>query len=67
MLKRIKVASRDLKILAKETIRALQGWTPYLKTMISHNGKEFALDRAISDKLNLDLYFAEPIIAGARI
>lgn len=45
MLKMVKVQSRDSKILAKETIRALESWKPYLKTMTSDNGKEFALHR----------------------
>jgi len=66
MLKMIKVQSRDSKILAKETIRALESWKPYLKTMTSDNGKEFALHRAISDKLNLNFYFAEPYHSWER-
>jgi len=66
MLKMIKVPSRDSKILTKETIRALQDWKPYLKTMTSDNGKEFALHRTISDKLNLDFYFAEPYDSWER-
>jgi len=66
MLKMIKVPSRDSKILTKETIRALQDWKPYLKTMTSDNGKEFALHRTISDKLNLDFYFAEPYHSWER-
>jgi len=66
MLKMIKVQSRDSKILTKETIRALESWKPYLKTMTSDNGKEFALHRTISDKLNLDFYFAEPYHSWER-
>jgi len=59
ILKMIKVESRNSKILAKETINTIQGWKPYLKAITSHKRKEFVLHRAISDKLNIDFFFAE--------
>ena len=66
MLKMKKVANRDAKSVSKATIELLEDWIPYLKTITSDNGKEFAFHKDISQELNVDFYFARPYHSWER-
>ncbi|MCW2119919.1 IS30 family transposase, partial [Flavobacterium sp. 7A] len=41
-------------------IDALQDWTPFIKTITSDNGKEFAQHQKVPEILEIDYYFAKP-------
>jgi IS30 family transposase len=49
MVKMVKVESKDARLVASQTMKALERWKPYLKTITSDNGKEFALHQLISE------------------
>ncbi len=66
MLKMVKVDSRDAGQVALKAIRTLRQWKPFLKTITSDNGKEFATHAAISKKLDIDFYFARPYHSWER-
>jgi len=63
-LKRLQ--SKDAKQLADKAIDCLQEWKPYLKTITSDNGKEFAEHQRIAKKLNIEFFFAEPYSSWQR-
>jgi IS30 family transposase len=66
MLKMKLLASKDSNELANQTIEILEEWQPYLKTMTSDNGKEFAEHEKISRALNVSYYFAKPYHSWER-
>lgn len=66
MVKLAKVESKDADIVANKTIEALNDWKPYLKTITSDNGKEFAFHQKISQELKVDFYFAKPYHSWQR-
>jgi IS30 family transposase len=55
-----KVESKEAYEIEQATIDALQDWKPFLYTITSDNGKEFANHTAIAKVLNVDYYFARP-------
>ena len=61
-----KLVSRDAELLASETIKALYYYKPFIHTITSDNGKEFAQHRRISKKLQVDMYFAQPYHSWER-
>lgn len=60
MLKMRKVESKDTNLVSKAIVEALEDWKPYLKTLTSDNGKEFADHFYVSENLNISYYFAKP-------
>ena len=46
--------------IKNETLGLLEDWKPFIHTITSDNGKEFANHQNISDKLDLVFYFAKP-------
>lgn len=65
-LKMKKLNSKDANELGLETIKILEEWRPFIKTITSDNGKEFAAHQMISDELNIDFYFARPYHSWER-
>ncbi len=61
-----KVDSKDAQSVRNATIEMLQDWKPYIFTITSDNGKEFALHGEISKALNIDFYFANPYHSWER-
>ena len=55
-----KVARKESKIVKEAVIELLTELKPFLHTITSDNGKEFALHQEISKALNIDFYFANP-------
>ena len=57
--------SKEAEEVAKGTIDALKDW-PFVKTITSDNGKEFALHQTIAKALNIEYYFAKPYHSWER-
>ena len=66
MLLMEKIESKDAEIVKNATIALLQNWKPYLKTITSDNGKEFAKHETIASTLEIDYYFANPYCSWER-
>ena len=60
LLKVKKVPSKDSKVIKEAIIELLMDVKPFLHTITSDNGKEFALHKEISSALEIDFYFANP-------
>jgi len=61
-----KVPSKEAVEIEKKTIELLADWKPFLHTMTSDNGKEFAHHENIANHLDLDFYFAKPYHSWQR-
>ena len=48
------------------TLKLLEDWKPLIHTITSDNGKEFANHKNISEKLELNFYFAKPYHSWQR-
>ena len=66
LVKICKVARKEATRVAQKTIEALMPYKEQLHTITADNGKEFALHQTISEKLNIDFYFAKPYHAWER-
>lgn len=66
LVKMKKIDSKNAAQLTTETITILHEWKPYLHTMTSDNGKEFATHQMISKALGIDFYFARPYHSWER-
>ena len=66
MVKIRKVESKEAVGIEKAVIEALQDWKPFLRTITSDNGKEFANHTAIAQALNISYYFARPYHSWER-
>lgn len=60
VLRMKKIASKESELVKQATISLLENWKPYLFTITSDNGKEFAMHQEISEALEIDFYFANP-------
>jgi IS30 family transposase len=58
--------SKEATEVNQAIIDALQDWTPFLKTITSDNGKEFAQHQKVSETLQVDYYFAKPYHSWER-
>jgi IS30 family transposase len=47
-------------LVRQAAIELLENWKPYLFTITSDNGKEFAMHQEIATVLEVDFYFANP-------
>ena len=66
MLQMKKIESKDAEIVKNATIELLQNWKPFLQTITSDNGKEFAKHQTIAQVLEIDYYFANPYCSWER-
>ena len=66
MLKMEYVASREAKEVADVIINQLEDWKPFIKTITSDKGKEFADHQRIAEQLNIDFFFADPYHSWQR-
>lgn len=66
MLKMRRIASKESKVVTTAINNLLEGWAPYIKTITSDNGREFAGHRKVSELLNIDYYFARPYHSWER-
>ena len=66
MLKMKKIEIKDAESVARVATYLLTDWIPYLHTITSDNGKEFANHQQIADSLMIDFYFANPYHSWER-
>jgi len=60
MLKMQKVNSKESKIVCSAINKLLEEWKPYLPTITSDNGKEFAHHVSVTQELDIGYFFANP-------
>ena len=58
--------SKSAEEVKEKTIEILKNWKPFLQTITSDNGKEFAKHQEISKELEVDYYFAKPYHSWER-
>lgn len=66
MLKMAKIETKNAADIESTLIEVLASWKPFLKTITSDNGKEFANHIAIAKALNIDYFFAKPYQSWQR-
>ena len=66
MLKMGKVESKEAHKIEAKAIELLQEWKPYLHTITTDNGKEFANHESIAKTLEIAFYFAKPYQSWQR-
>jgi IS30 family transposase len=66
MLKMGYIESKSAYQVEVKTEELLDVWRPFLKTITSDNGKEFANHENISEELNIDFFFAKPYQSWQR-
>ena len=66
MLKMAHVKNKSAKEVELKTIELLEPWMPFIHTITSDNGKEFANHKAIAQLLNIDFFFAKPYHSWQR-
>ena len=66
MLQMKKIESKDAEVVKNATIELLEKWKPFLKTITSDNGKEFAKHQSMASALEIDYYFANPYCSWER-
>jgi len=60
ILRMKKIKAKESELVKQATIELLENWKPYLFTLTSDNGKEFAMHQEIATALEIDFYFANP-------
>jgi len=66
VLKMKKVKSKDSTIVSEAINELLEEWIPFIHTVTSDNGKEFASHKKVAEHLNIDYYFAHPYHSWER-
>ena len=66
MLKMKKTPSKEAKVVQETITELLEDWMPYIFTMTSDNGKEFAEHQIVAEKSYIDYYFAHPYHSWER-
>jgi len=58
--------SKSAEEIQNKVTKLLQEWKPFIKTITSDNGKEFANHKEIAKKLGVEYYFARPYHSWER-
>ncbi len=66
VLKMKYIESKESKVIEKNTVELLEEWMPFIHTITSDNGKEFANHKEIAEELNLEFFFAKPYHSWER-
>jgi IS30 family transposase len=66
MLKMKKIDNKEAMSVEAAAIEILQDWKPFMHTITSDNGKEFAYHQEIAKALEIDYYFAKPYHSWER-
>lgn len=61
-----KVKTKETEVIEAKASELLQDWTPFLHTITSDNGKEFANNKSIATELEIKFYFAKPYHSWER-
>lgn len=60
------IDNKEASTVEQKAIELLADWTPFLHTITSDNGKEFANHQQIANSLEIDFYFAKPYHSWER-
>jgi len=60
------VGSKEAHVVKEAIIGLLKDWKPFIHTITSDNGKEFAQHEQIAEALNVAFYFAKPYHSWQR-
>ena len=66
LLKMRYIESKEAKVIEQNTVELLEEWTPFIHTITSDNGKEFANHKEIAEELNIEFFFAKPYHSWQR-
>mgnify|MGYP006089425455 CR=1 FL=1 len=66
VLKMTKVKSKEADVVSLAMNSLLENWKPYLHTITSDNGKEFACHQEVAQAIEIDYYFARPYHSWER-
>lgn len=66
VLKMTKVKSKEADVVSLAMNSLLENWKPYLHTITSDNGKEFAGHQEVAQAIEIDYYFARPYHSWER-
>ncbi len=66
MFKMKHIPTKEAKVVADAISEILEDWMPFIHTITSDNGKEFAEHQRIAELLNIDYYFARPYHSWER-
>jgi len=66
MLKMQKLNSKKSEEVSRAIVSMLEDWKPYIKTITSDNGKEFANHQFITENIDISYYFATPYHSWER-
>ena len=60
------LASKSAEEVTAAALKALKNWKPFMHTITTDNGREFARHQTISNKLDIDYFFAKPYHSWER-
>lgn len=60
VLKIRKAKSKEAEEVSRIIVAALEDWIPYIHTITSDNGTEFARHQYVAENLGIDYYFCRP-------
>jgi len=66
MLKMAYLKSKEAKRVERKAIELLEDWSPFIHTITTDNGKEFANHQSIAEQLGIDFFFAKPYHSWER-
>jgi len=66
VLKMCKVPSKEAEVVSKAMCILLEEWSPYISTITSDNGREFADHISVTEQLNVPFFFATPYHSWER-
>src|SRR5690554_4531410 len=61
-----KIENKEANVVQAKAIELLDDWKPFIHTITSDNGKEFANHKEIAQALDIDYYFAKPYHSWER-
>jgi IS30 family transposase len=61
-----KLETKEAKEVQEAIVKMLSPWRPFLQTITSDNGKEFAYHHQVTKELDVDYYFARPYHSWER-
>lgn len=66
MFKMKHIPSKESDVVAAAMCEILEDWKPFIQTITSDNGKEFAAHKRVAERLGIDYYFARPYHSWER-
>lgn len=66
VLKMAKLDNKEAATITQKAIELLSDWKPFMQTITTDNGKEFANHKQVAESLNIDYFFARPYHSWER-